>query len=429
MKIQHIPNLPNSDKALTLLKRIHDEFSTIALKHGWKINAVTEMCCCGDGIQHLQSSNGKKRNCFSKKKQTTMPENVWGYNQSTSRGYGCSIHLRLRMPKSHDEFIPYDSIAHTMAHEMAHCVYQSHSANFYELMEDIIRQHESFVTKGIVLDKSGFPLGSNQAYVLGGKCTSRDRKKGMDSLVRQRKSKSRLITGHILGGKTNASNKYSKFNKQSSLNISKSKKELLREAAEKRRLEDMKWCFPCDEIIELSDDESVEVLHQHNEITKTEKSATADNHSISRSCPKSSQLPSSNLNTPIDLTLDEYEDTQLSQVTDIGRRITPHRSAKSKLNSKSESTSESWTCKRCTYQNITTHNLITTQKNCRMCSMPLTLDQENSRIVKNSTKRQRIKQALNDQSKEEERRSKEQFQGFNIYGRSSSATSVLSHLT
>ena len=108
--VKHIEGLPNDKAAAAILRRIHSEFHTIIERRGWNVTSITEMCCCGDGIGCL-----KKR----KTKTKVMPNNVLGYNRTSTshRGKIHDIHLRLRHPGSHD-IVDYESIAATMCHEL-----------------------------------------------------------------------------------------------------------------------------------------------------------------------------------------------------------------------------------------------------------------------------------------------------------------------
>jgi len=204
--------------------------------------------------------------------------------------------LRLRMPNTH-ELLPYESIAQTMAHEMAHCVYGSHSADFYELMEDIIRQHETFKKKGVVLDKSGFPVGSDKVYTLGSignnhivsSSSTQKTTSSREKLDQQRKERSRLLTGHALGSICSASTQISRKRKLQP-------REATRIAAERRRLEDAKWCLPCNEEIVVLDEESDDIDDLIRVVTNKNEDAVAS---------EKSKKTNKSFHTTIDLTVDD----------------------------------------------------------------------------------------------------------------------------
>ena len=239
IQIAHIPNLHEATRAKSLLERIRKEFLPILQKRGYPVSSVSEMCCCGDGLDFLPNRRNKKR---------IMGSNVLGYNQTLFyHGKTHTIHLRLRQHSDHDVFYDYEHIAGTMSHELAHCEIGAHNAAFYKLMDEIQDQHAIFLTRGIVADSQGFPMGSQQAYVLGG---------GRNGFVGQRHSAARAAQ------ERQARNRWMPHGPQRLGGTSEFQQWLLpREAAgvaaETRRLQDEVWCQPCEpEIIELSDDEN-----------------------------------------------------------------------------------------------------------------------------------------------------------------------------
>lgn len=122
ISVQHIPTLDNAKEAAAILSRIHSEFHTLIERRGWNVISITEMCCCGDGVD-----------CLKGRKTKTMPNNVLGFNLTTwRRGKSHEVHLRLRDPRNHSTLLPYEDIAATMCHELAHCVRGPHDAKFYK---------------------------------------------------------------------------------------------------------------------------------------------------------------------------------------------------------------------------------------------------------------------------------------------------------
>jgi hypothetical protein len=135
-----ISGLTQHDVCDATLKRIHMEFIPIIQRRNYNIKSISEMCCCGDGLK------GSRR----------MGKNVWGYNSTTTSSSGgrtgggrtgggrqqsSRIHLRLRDPNDHTRLLPWEDVAGTMAHEMAHCIHQNHNKNFFKLMEEILDEH------------------------------------------------------------------------------------------------------------------------------------------------------------------------------------------------------------------------------------------------------------------------------------------------
>uniref|UniRef100_A0A7S4AGF4 WLM domain-containing protein n=1 Tax=Pseudo-nitzschia australis TaxID=44445 RepID=A0A7S4AGF4_9STRA len=130
-----IPGLPQNDVCVTTLERIHKEFFPIIKRRGFNVVSISELCCCGDGLDHAVNKGRKRSKC------RPIGNNVLGYNRTTfGRIKSHSIHLRLRRPRDH-QLIPWEDVAGTMAHELSHCVHQNHGAGFYKLMEEILEEH------------------------------------------------------------------------------------------------------------------------------------------------------------------------------------------------------------------------------------------------------------------------------------------------
>ena len=137
--LHHIPNLTSADVCAATLKRVLDEFGPIIQKRGYRVLSVSEMCCCGDGLDYDKKRRGRKL-----RKQSN---NVLGYN--STRFFGGrrggskthTIHLRLRDPRNHNRLYPWEDVAGTMAHELSHCVHQNHGSGFYKLMEELLEEH------------------------------------------------------------------------------------------------------------------------------------------------------------------------------------------------------------------------------------------------------------------------------------------------
>ncbi len=137
----HILHLPLADSCCQMLERIWQEFQPIIHRRGFHIESISELCCCGDGLDFRRGRTLR-----------TNVDNVLGYNQTifVRRGGGAgalrqtthTIHLRLRKPQHHaTQLLSWEDVAGTMAHELSHCVHQNHSPAFYKLMEEILDEH------------------------------------------------------------------------------------------------------------------------------------------------------------------------------------------------------------------------------------------------------------------------------------------------
>jgi DNA-dependent metalloprotease WSS1 len=159
-RISHILSFSNEKDARELLNRVWDEFQPIVQQRGYRIVSLSELCCC----------RGFTKNGSSKSRRTKVSPTLWGYNQS--RGDEHAIHLRLRQPQNHSQLLPYEDVAGTMAHELAHCVHGPHSVSFYRLMEQILEQHAVAMIEGFKNQQS-IRYFSGKGHVLGGNATPR----------------------------------------------------------------------------------------------------------------------------------------------------------------------------------------------------------------------------------------------------------------
>ena len=144
--LYQIPNMAMDDVCADTLSRIFEEFYPIIKRRGYNVLSISELCCCGDGLDHAPGRRRKLR------KQSA---NVWGYN-TTMFGGGRSrkshtIHLRLRQPRNHMRLLPWEDVAGTMAHELSHCIHGNHGPAFEKLMEEILDGMYHGLTDGVVL--------------------------------------------------------------------------------------------------------------------------------------------------------------------------------------------------------------------------------------------------------------------------------------
>jgi len=421
--VQHIPSLPNDKEAAAILRRIHSEFHVIIDRRGWNISSITEMCCCGDGVD-----------CLKKRKTKVMPNNVLGYNRTSfsRRGNIHDIHLRLRHPGTH-ALLDYESVAGTMCHELAHCVRGPHDAKFYKAMEEIEEQYAVYLAKGVVVDKDGFPIGSSESHVLGsngggkngGKKISApaDRRKAMDAAEsRRKKGENGLTQGYILGGKSASSPS------------PKDPRDAARIAAE-RRLLDSQYCLPCNEIIEIlgedsSDEESddeVEILDTvkngketdriETEAGAAKQKAKLDTEDNALDMKPKAKNDSTTSDDVIDLTLDDS--FTMSPVATLRPASKSKRKNNPKQAAHPDMGQSNWTCPRCTFCNP---QIVLV---CDVCH----LERPCNKTVLEQAKEFKKEDDIAYIKEREVEQSKETFGGFNIYGEKKHQSSTVKHLT
>lgn len=71
-------------------------------------------------------------------------------------GSGQEIKIRLRKPGRESEFLPYEELVGTMLHELTHNEHGPHDAKFYKLLDEITKECEDLMAKGISGTGQGF---------------------------------------------------------------------------------------------------------------------------------------------------------------------------------------------------------------------------------------------------------------------------------
>ncbi|GJU95455.1 DNA-dependent metalloprotease WSS1-like protein [Tanacetum coccineum] len=71
---------------------------------------------------------------------------------------GQEVKLRLRRQNNEWDFFPYEQILDTMLHELCHNQFGPHNADFYNLLDEIRKECEGLMAKGITGSGQGFDL-------------------------------------------------------------------------------------------------------------------------------------------------------------------------------------------------------------------------------------------------------------------------------
>ncbi|KAK9089875.1 hypothetical protein Scep_028957 [Stephania cephalantha] len=130
-EVKSLKRKPGEDEARKILEKIAKQVQPIMRKHKWRVKVLSEFC-------YLQSKNS-----------SLLGLNVGG---------GVEVKLRLRRPNRDWDFIPYDQVLDTMLHELCHNVHGPHNASFYQLWDEIRKECEEFMAKGISGTGEGFDL-------------------------------------------------------------------------------------------------------------------------------------------------------------------------------------------------------------------------------------------------------------------------------
>ncbi|XVF33880.1 hypothetical protein REPUB_Repub18cG0009500 [Reevesia pubescens] len=73
-------------------------------------------------------------------------------------GGGVHVKLRLRRPNRDWDFYPFDQVLDTMLHELCHNTHGPHNASFYKLWDELRKECEELMAKGIAGTGEGFDL-------------------------------------------------------------------------------------------------------------------------------------------------------------------------------------------------------------------------------------------------------------------------------
>ncbi|XP_021679179.2 DNA-dependent metalloprotease WSS1 isoform X2 [Hevea brasiliensis] len=191
---------PGEEKAKKMLEKLAKQVQPIMRKHKWSVKLLSEFCPNNPALLGL---------------------NVGG---------GVHVKLRLRRPNRDWDFFPFDQVLDTMLHELCHNVHGPHNANFYKLWDELRKECEELLSKGITGTGEGFDLPGRR---LGGFSRqpppSSLRKAALDAAEKRAKLGSMLPSGpKRLGGDT-------------TIMVALSPIQAAAMAAE-RRLQDEIWC-------------------------------------------------------------------------------------------------------------------------------------------------------------------------------------------
>ncbi|KAL4569541.1 hypothetical protein LXL04_025181 [Taraxacum kok-saghyz] len=127
-EIRTLKKKVGGDEARKFLEKIAKQVQPIMRKHKWRVKVLSEMC----------------------------PKNprLLGLNV----GHGLHVKLRLRKPNTDWDFYPFDHVLDTMLHELCHNAIGPHNTSFYKLWDDLRKECEELMSKGILGSGNGFDL-------------------------------------------------------------------------------------------------------------------------------------------------------------------------------------------------------------------------------------------------------------------------------
>lgn len=143
---------------------------------------------------------------------------------------GESIKIRLRRASNKASFYPFESILHTLLHELTHIVHGPHDASFYKLLDELIREAEHLPAAGSGGGGGGGFAGGGHRLDPGRRAVPRQRAGSAAAAAAARRAQKQSIMGSgRLGGDSDGLSRIC------------DPRELALAAAERRRKDDV-WC-------------------------------------------------------------------------------------------------------------------------------------------------------------------------------------------
>ncbi|PKA66286.1 hypothetical protein AXF42_Ash006983 [Apostasia shenzhenica] len=117
---------PGEGEARQMLDRIAKQVQPIMRRRKWRVKLLSEFCPANPALLGL---------------------NI---------GAGVEVKLRLRKPNSDWDFFPFEQVLDTMLHELCHIEHGPHDTQFYKLWDELRKECEVLVGKGITGTGEGF---------------------------------------------------------------------------------------------------------------------------------------------------------------------------------------------------------------------------------------------------------------------------------
>ncbi|XP_023632618.1 DNA-dependent metalloprotease WSS1 isoform X2 [Capsella rubella] len=127
-EIKALKKKPRGDEARKILEKIANQVQPIMNRRKWRVKLLSEFC-------------------------PTNPR-LLGVNVNR----GVQVKLRLRRVNHDEDFLPYHEILDTMLHELCHNAHGPHNASFYKLWDELRKECEELISKGITGTGQGFDI-------------------------------------------------------------------------------------------------------------------------------------------------------------------------------------------------------------------------------------------------------------------------------
>ncbi|CAM9248068.1 unnamed protein product [Discosporangium mesarthrocarpum] len=168
METRCLKDRPREKDAKQLLDKIADQVKPICVAHKWTITSLEEF----------------------------MPGNPQLLGMNVNRK---KILIRLRPASDPDYFYPYESVLHTMLHELTHMEIGPHSAAFYKMLDDLADECQNLIRQGI--SGRNMPFAGEGKSLGGGPAAADGRAAALKAAQRRKQVQGIMSsTGKRLGG-------------------------------------------------------------------------------------------------------------------------------------------------------------------------------------------------------------------------------------
>ncbi|KAJ4881953.1 zinc ion binding [Raphanus sativus] len=127
-EIKALKKKPKEEEARKILEKVANQVQPIMTRRKWRVKLLSEFC-------------------------PTNPR-LLGVNVNR----GVQVKLRLRKVNNDGDFLTYHQVLDTMLHELCHNVHGPHNASFYKLWDDLRKECEELMSKGITGTGQGFDV-------------------------------------------------------------------------------------------------------------------------------------------------------------------------------------------------------------------------------------------------------------------------------
>ncbi|KAK9066136.1 hypothetical protein SSX86_013457 [Deinandra increscens subsp. villosa] len=127
-EIKPLKKMPRENEAREILEKVAKQVQPIMHKRKWKVKILSEFWPSNPALLGLNVNGGEE------------------------------VKVRVRRQNNQWDFFPYEQVLDTMLHELCHNQYGPHNADFYNLLDEIRKECEELMAKGITGTGQGFDL-------------------------------------------------------------------------------------------------------------------------------------------------------------------------------------------------------------------------------------------------------------------------------